>query len=414
MMKNTGFAVIDFETTGFSPQKGDKVVEVGLVLLDSQGIPETTFSTLVNPLRDVGPTKIHGITASDVIDAPTFPEIAARLVELLNGRVIVAHNARFDVNFLVAELEKSNISVDRESLPVLCTMQLASEMIPGVGRSLAACCEAYDIDQPNAHSALDDAAATAKLLRSYFDQDPNYRVWDEALDSASEFKWPSLEHIEIQTRDRKSQSPRELSGLAPYISRIPDAATTPEERGLMRLFDDIFSDGLMSSEEADLINAYVKEVRITDQKLEEIKSQYFLELVNVAWSDGELNAAEKAGIRYVGNIFGISPVEVQSKIEYLHNQDENSNTAPEFASFRIHLDEGDFVVLTGEMPLERSHYEGLLANHGILTWPSVTKKVKLVIAQDPNTQSGKANRARLLGVPVVSLEDLLKAIQAEE
>ena len=59
------FAVIDFETTGISPERGDRVTEVGLVLTDDFGAIEYEWSTLVNPRRDVGASHIHGLTARD-------------------------------------------------------------------------------------------------------------------------------------------------------------------------------------------------------------------------------------------------------------------------------------------------------------------------------------------------------------
>lgn len=408
-MSSKGFAVIDFETTGFSPNKGDKVVEIGLVLLDQHGDPESTFSTLINPGRDVGATKIHGITATDVIDAPSFEDVAPGLLQMINGRVIVAHNASFDTNFLVAEFNSAGILIDKGSLPVICTMKMATEMLPGVGRSLAACCEAYDIDIENAHCALDDAIATAKLLRSYFEQEPNFFLWDRVIEQSSLFVWPSVPAQVPPTKQRGEILTVEEPVLTKYITKLPDAAETAEDRGLLRLFDDIFSDGLMTLEEASLVDAYVEEVGMDAKKLAALKDQYFLDLVNVAWADGVLNAAEIAGIHYVGKLMGKSLAEIKSKIEYL--KDEISEEAPNFARFTIHLEEGDHIVLTGEMPLSRSHYEQIASENGLICWPSVTKKVKVVVAQDPNTLSGKAKRARLIGIPVVSLEDFLVAIQ---
>src|SRR3712207_1818935 len=89
-------AVVDVETTGLSPRT-DRIVEIGIVLLDSRGEVESEFETLINPGRDVGPTGIHGISASDVVDAPLFGDVAPHLRSLLAGRVVVALNALFDL-----------------------------------------------------------------------------------------------------------------------------------------------------------------------------------------------------------------------------------------------------------------------------------------------------------------------------
>jgi DNA polymerase III epsilon subunit-like protein len=100
LLNDTSFAVVDVETTGFSPLNGDRIVEVAVVRLH----PDTTeeYVTLVNPLRDVGPAHVHGLTTEDVAGAPMFQEIVGDLLEVLSGSVMVAHNIRFDRDFLAA------------------------------------------------------------------------------------------------------------------------------------------------------------------------------------------------------------------------------------------------------------------------------------------------------------------------
>jgi len=97
-----GYAVVDLETTGLRPSWQDRIVEIGVVLLDPDGEVEGTWETLVNPERDLGPQEIHGIVAADVLAAPTFTDVAGAVVDLLRGRTFVAHNAAFDATFLAA------------------------------------------------------------------------------------------------------------------------------------------------------------------------------------------------------------------------------------------------------------------------------------------------------------------------
>src|SRR3954447_5753566 len=113
-------AVIDVETTGLFP-RSDRIVEIGLVLLDDRGEVEAEFQTLVNPGRDVGPTALHGIKAADVAEAPTFAQLAPSLRSLRAGRVVVPHNALFDLRFLAAEFARASQHVDLS--PSLCTMR---------------------------------------------------------------------------------------------------------------------------------------------------------------------------------------------------------------------------------------------------------------------------------------------------
>ncbi|MFI6713477.1 exonuclease domain-containing protein [Nonomuraea sp. NPDC050478] len=74
-----GYAVIDVETTGLRPSWHDRIVEVGVVLLDPRGLVTGEWSTLVNPERDLGPQRIRGLTAAGVRHAPTLKEIAGSL-----------------------------------------------------------------------------------------------------------------------------------------------------------------------------------------------------------------------------------------------------------------------------------------------------------------------------------------------
>jgi DNA polymerase-3 subunit epsilon len=159
-----GFAIVDFETTGLFPERDDRVVEVGVVRLDRDGALIDKYSSLVNPRRDVGATHIHGITASDVANAPTFSEVAGDLLALVRNTAFVAHNASFDLRFLRAEMTRLGVSLP--DFPTLCTMRLATKIgKPIPGRKLSVLCEHFGIACDQAHAAIDDALATTELLR---------------------------------------------------------------------------------------------------------------------------------------------------------------------------------------------------------------------------------------------------------
>ena len=120
----TYLAVIDVETTGLNPYRYDRVVELAALVMGMDGETIREFATLLNPERDIGPTSIHGLTASEVISAPRFGEVAGLLVETLNGCVALAgHNVRFDYSFLSVEFGRLGHAIPE--CPTLCTMQLA-------------------------------------------------------------------------------------------------------------------------------------------------------------------------------------------------------------------------------------------------------------------------------------------------
>jgi len=99
------YAVIDVETTGLAPRQ-NRVIEVAVVDVSADGAVERSWSTLLNPERDLGPQDVHGISASDVLFAPTFADIAGHVSAMLTSRVLVAHNIRFDTRFLAAEYDR--------------------------------------------------------------------------------------------------------------------------------------------------------------------------------------------------------------------------------------------------------------------------------------------------------------------
>lgn len=117
-----GFAVVDVETT--RPYNSDRIVEVAVVLLDENLRVGHEWATLLNPHRHLSAFEIHGITASDVADAPDFEHVAAHLAALMDRRVVVAHNATFDLRTLAHALDRCDTCGPGEIL-VVDTLRLA-------------------------------------------------------------------------------------------------------------------------------------------------------------------------------------------------------------------------------------------------------------------------------------------------
>lgn len=160
----TPFAVVDVETTGLAAGHGHRAVEIAVVTCRPDGSVEDFWHTLLDPGRDVGPTRIHGLNMVDVVGAPTFADVVGDIAALLEGRVVVAHNAPFDLGFLHAEFDRAGHPLP--PVPALCTMALADRTAPEVGRALGDVCAAHGIPLEDAHSAREDALATAALLRT--------------------------------------------------------------------------------------------------------------------------------------------------------------------------------------------------------------------------------------------------------
>ncbi|HMX69684.1 MAG TPA: 3'-5' exonuclease, partial [Accumulibacter sp.] len=115
---------LDLETSGAN-LANDRIIEVGLVEVDPQGVRE--WNVLVNPGIPVSPfiAQLTGINDAMLSGAPTFAQIAAELLERLRGKVLIAHNARFDYSFLKGEFARLTIDF---RMPTLCTVRLSRKL----------------------------------------------------------------------------------------------------------------------------------------------------------------------------------------------------------------------------------------------------------------------------------------------
>ena len=149
------WVVIDTETTGLADS--DRIVEIAAIAVDAETMTVVDrFVTLLQPDRDTGATSVHGISADMVKFSPRFADIAEEFAEFINGRVLVAHNLKFDEGFLAREFERAGIAVDLGQ--GFCTWK------QGTYTTLAKSCTRYGIVLEGAHRAEADALATAALL----------------------------------------------------------------------------------------------------------------------------------------------------------------------------------------------------------------------------------------------------------
>ena len=162
--EHTGpYAVIDVETTGLSPSRGDRVIEIAVARVDENGRIEDEFATLVNPEgRDTGPVFIHGISNEAVAKAPTFAEVASELLAHLDGTAVVAHNAPFEERFLACELARAGQHGLR--MPALCTLWLGRKTFQTPNHKLGTLAREAGVPLVDKHAALGDVRAVSQLL----------------------------------------------------------------------------------------------------------------------------------------------------------------------------------------------------------------------------------------------------------
>jgi DNA polymerase III subunit epsilon len=159
-------AFLDLETTGMSPAR-ERITEVGLVLVDDGQVVEE-WSQLVHPGCAIPPeiTYLTGISNDMVRNAPPFAAIAPLLQEKLQGRLIVAHNARFDYGFLKAEFARLELPFIARPL---CTVRLSRALYPQAsGHGLDAIIARFDLDVTQRHRALGDARLLWQLTQKLY------------------------------------------------------------------------------------------------------------------------------------------------------------------------------------------------------------------------------------------------------
>ena len=172
--------VLDTETTGLSPDNGDRVVEIGCVELINHVPTSNTFQVYLNPEKQMDPwaEKVHGLTNEFLVDKPKFIDVADDFLSFIGSSTLVAHNADFDVGFLNSELsraKKEKIKTNR----VVDTLKIARTKYPGARNSLDALCKRFSIDNSNRelHGALLDSELLAEVyLELVGGKEPNLEL----------------------------------------------------------------------------------------------------------------------------------------------------------------------------------------------------------------------------------------------
>ena len=160
---------LDTETTGLSPENGDRIVEIGCVELLNRKLTGKNLHFYLNPERDSheDALKVHGISNEFLKDKPKFGEIADELLEYLQGADVLIHNAPFDVGFINKELElQKRPPIKTYVNSVADTLAMAKDMFPGKRNSLDALCDRLGVD--NSGRTLHGALLDAELLADVY------------------------------------------------------------------------------------------------------------------------------------------------------------------------------------------------------------------------------------------------------
>lgn len=401
------YAVVDTETTGLSPNLRHRVIELAVVLVDESGVIEDQWCTLLNPDRDLGPQHIHGIRAAQVVAAPRFHDIAGHVVDLLRGRTLVAHNLPFDLTFLDAEFDRLGAPFPLTRDMGVCTMTWATTFLEGSGRSLRECCSAAAVPLVGWHSAMSDATATAGLLAHYI-RAPKQRVpWSDLVDRSRDVLWPALDRraFEVCVREVATTAPSQRDLVAQLVDFMPRVDSSDVADPYLAVLDEALADRYLSADENAALGALAASLGLERADVAGLHRDYLNALARVALADHHLSDEESDDLHRVAGILGLAEGAVAAALEKA-----SATQVLHPVGGQLPLQPGDLIVFTGDMAEPREVWMQRSAEHGYVPHPNVTKKVRLVVAADPDSLSGKAKKARGYDIPIIGVEEFRRAL----
>ncbi|UOA13305.1 MULTISPECIES: DNA polymerase III subunit epsilon [Sulfitobacter] len=218
--------VLDTETTGFDPESGDRIVEIGAVELMNHMATGKTYHQYINPERAMPEEafQVHGLGDDFLRDKPKFAQIGKSFLDFIGTSKLIIHNAAFDIKFLNAELRWMGLpQIPWEQ--ALDTLEIARKRFPGSPASLDALCRRFGID--NTSRTLHGALLDSEILAEVYLELIGGRQPDFALSSA-----PERKSGEPDTRWTPKPRPN------PLPSRLTEAEAAAHAEFVGKLGDD--------------------------------------------------------------------------------------------------------------------------------------------------------------------------------
>ena len=383
------YVAFDVETTGFN--KNDRIVEIGFVAFKNGKVLEE-WATLINPLRDIGKTNIHGITSSMVSAAPLFEDVINDIFRLINGRVLVAHQFNFDARMLIQEFNRANTQGDIGK--GFCTMIASRRLLAGTGDSLASTCAELGVNSIQAHSALGDARMTMQIFQHLTEDEQEVRP--AFVDYQKD-----LNPTRILAREAFLSEPNDaLDRIKAFTQKVPFPTSDEKFVAYLLLLNMAMQDLVISKSEQAELDHWANELGVTKEEVSSLHQNYLDSFIQAALRDGVITIQEREMIDLVGKALNL-PVSIPDAPQPIQANEDN-------------LSVGKRVCFTGEASglsgniITRGDLEALAAKVGLHPVRDVTKKgCDLLVAADTSTMSGKAKKAKEWGIPVISVEKFI-------
>ena len=298
------YAVIDVETTGFSPQHGDRVIEIAVARVDAAGRIEDEYATLLNPQgRDTGAVFVHGLSNDSVRNAPLFAEVAGELLARLDGAVVVAHNAVFEERFLAAEFARAGIALPR--MPALCTLWLGQRTFATPNHTLRTLARHAEIPLVDAHAALGDVRAVAQLLPRMLERHGGPLTYPCPVGVM-----PAVRTGTARPKTRAVELRKGSDGwMASLLARLPMTAGEANDAEASAYLDALsiaLEDGKIVSEEAKLLAGLAGVAGLGAAQVAALNERLLESMREAAFEDQVLTVTELRQLRAAAKALGVS------------------------------------------------------------------------------------------------------------
>ncbi|WP_370327208.1 exonuclease domain-containing protein [Euzebya sp.] len=384
------FAVVDVETSSLSPRDG-RVIEVGIVHVDGSGRVTDRWETLVNPGdRTVGMTSIHGIEANWLAVAPSFEEVAGDIVQRLRGRVLVAHNAQFDFDFLEAEFKQ--IGVPLGDLQALCTMDVAMRL--GLPGKLSSAASLLGISYQR-HSAGDDAQVAATILR---------HALSAGLTGHEDAVVPDLRlptHLTPSGRTAHRKESAEATTPRPFLTEamlkaeVPDEGHDGDERTYLQLLEQALEDGVLDPDERRQLTDVANGLGLSHERALDLHHDLVLSMLDTALEDNRISKDERAEIEQAATWLDVDLSAWDDMVKAARVRARQAR-----AAFKEEMN-GKVVTFTGRGVHPQQIRKALATDFGMVFKTRVTADTELLVLGSDGVENQQTAAATERGLPVM-------------
>jgi len=281
------FAIIDLETSGLEPGNA-RVIEVAILLMNSNGEIHEEYATLVNPGNgQVGPTFIHHITEEAVLSAPSFHEIAGDILKRFENRIVVAHHAAFEDKFLAAEFRRAGIKLP--PIPALDTLWLSRQVVDLPNYKMQTVLQNYGVEETDLHTALGDVRALAKILPTLLNRAPSilYPVIHSELPAV-----PASGKQKTRVTNLKKGEKGWINSLLEKLPESGSEVTNELEAEYLELLEQVLADGKIIGDEAKALSKLAGQAGLGRKQVVKLHEAFLARVKALAEADGNVDQAE--------------------------------------------------------------------------------------------------------------------------